>query len=426
MKVLILTRGTYGDVLPYVALAKGLVEVGHEVTLCAPASSASIECNDGIDVVPLDDVARKTLGDPEARKLIMAKGGVRRVRKMATYFKHVVKPQMARQIKSVITVAERGTDIIVHHPLAPGRMIAEHLEVPSVVSCLQPAWVPTKLFPNPFLPAWPDSAMNRHSYRFNPLHIRMEELLMERLCKAAGLPGSRAVSNRSRLSKARPSTVLHAFSQHALPSPLDYPDWVHTVGFWFVSPAPDWKPPRDVIEFLDAGDTPVYIGFGSMVGVDPRHTGHLVAEAIRLAGVRAVVAPGWGGIDTDGFDENVLVIDHIPHSWLFPRMSAVVHHGGAGTTAAALASGRPQVVCPFVDDQTFNARRMHVAGVSTSPLPQKQLSAELLACAIRRVLSDRIASRRARELGRLVCTEDGVAKAVGVLEAELRGRSRPT
>lgn len=131
--------------------------------------------------------------------------------------------------------------------------------------------------------------------------------------------------------------------------------------------------------------------------------------------MRAVVATGWGGIT--GVDaDNVLVIDQAPHDWLFPRVSAVVHHGGGGTTGAALAAGRPQVVCPFVADQPHWANRMHAIGVAPPPLGQQHLTADRLAEAIRHATGDTALCERAERLGREIRAQNGVQVAVDALE----------
>ncbi|GAA4970675.1 hypothetical protein HD597_005303 [Nonomuraea thailandensis] len=166
--------------------------------------------------------------------------------------------------------------------------------------------------------------------------------------------------------------MLQGFSTHVLPDGLDYPPWAHTTGFWFVLAPAGWAPSPELAAFLAAGDRPVYIGFGSMAGNDPERVGRVVAEAVRLAGVRAMLASGWGGLRVDDLPDNVFLLEQAPHGWLFPRMAAIVHHGGSGTTGAALAAGRPQVVCPFVADQPFWAARVHAAGVAPPPQPQRR------------------------------------------------------
>ncbi|MEV4170701.1 nucleotide disphospho-sugar-binding domain-containing protein [Nonomuraea sp. NPDC049709] len=186
--------------------------------------------------------------------------------------------------------------------------------------------------------------------------------------------------------------------------------WLHRVATMAV-------PSPELAAFLEAGQAPVYIGFGSMAGNDPERIGRIVMEAVRLAAVRAVVASGWGGLRVRDLPDEVFQLDQAPHDWLFPRMAAIVHHGGSGTTGAALAAGRPQVVCPFVADQPFWAARVHAAGVAPPPQPQRRLTAEGLAAAIRAALSDAAMTRAAARLGHAVRGGDGNSRAVKILES---------
>ncbi|WP_275676987.1 glycosyltransferase [Lentzea sp. CC55] len=166
---------------------------------------------------------------------------------------------------------------------------------------------------------------------------------------------------------------------------------------------------------IDAGPPPAYIGFGSMAGRDAERTGEVVAQAARAAGVRAVIATGWGGLAAHT-SADLHVIDQAPHDWLFPKMSAVVHHGGGGTTPAALAAGVPQVVCPFVADQPHWAQRMHAVGVAPRPIPHRALTVSALADAISHAVDDAALRHRAGELGEQIRSENGVATAVRELE----------
>ena len=145
-----------------------------------------------------------------------------------------------------------------------------------------------------------------------------------------------------------------------------------------------------------------------------------MTRALRLAGKRGVVATGWGGLAADELPEDVLAVEHAPHDWLLPRTSAVVHHGGAGTTAAALHAGRPSVVCPFIADQPFWGRRLWALGAGGAPIPRKRLTAERLADAIREVTNDPSYRTNAELLGERIRREDGVGVAVALIEASLR------
>lgn len=417
MKVLILTHGTRGDVQPYAALALALQRAGHEPVLAAPAASATLAEPYGLRFFPVHDGPNTLMDDPEIREAIETNYRGLRGKKIAMQVMRRSKPLMAKVFDDMAAAAEDGADLVVHAAGIPGQHLAEALGVPAVPVALQPVWVPTAAFPNPMLPVTLPRAVNRVSYLPIKLLLRSFGGIADQLrTTRLGLPRRRGRHDILRRPGGGPATVLQGFSRHVLPPNLDYPSHVHTTGFWFLPAAQGWTPPTMLSDFLAAGPAPVYVGFGSMAGTDPTRIGRIVAEAIRLAGVRAVLVSGWGGIQVDDLPDDVLLLDQVPHDWLFPRMAAVVHHGGSGTTGASLASGRPQVVCPFVADQPFWARRMHAAGVAPEPQPQRHLSPEGLADAIRTAVTSGAITDRAVRLGGQIRAEDGVTAAVKTLE----------
>ncbi|TDD17749.1 nucleotide disphospho-sugar-binding domain-containing protein [Nonomuraea diastatica] len=429
MKVLILTHGTRGDVQPYAALAYALRAAGHEAVLGAPAASASLGEPYGLPYIPLDDGPNTLIDDPDIREAIETNYRGLRGKKIALTVIKRTKPLMAKVFADMIAAAEGGADVIVHPPGIPAHHIAERLGVPSVPAALQPVWVPTGTFPNPMtMSIRVPKTLNRATYLPTRLLLRSMAGTADRMRRdLLQLPRRRRRHDVLRAPGGGPVTVVQGFSRLVLPPGLDYPSWVHTTGFWYLPAAAGWTPPAELSAFLDAGEPPVYLGFGSMAGTDPHRVGRIVAEAIGLAGVRAVLVSGWGGIRLDDLPENVLLLEQIPHDWLFPRMAAIVHHGGSGTTGAALAAGRPQVVCPFVADQPFWASRMRAMGVAPASQPQGGLTPQGLAGAITAAVTDRRMAERAAVLGERVRAEDGVAATVGILEAVGTGRrgSRP-
>jgi sterol 3beta-glucosyltransferase len=178
------------------------------------------------------------------------------------------------------------------------------------------------------------------------------------------------------------------------------------------------------MDFLGAGPAPVYVGFGSMVGSNPEETLEKVLKGVRLAGVRAIFASGWGGMQHAALPEFVFPVESVPHDWLFPRVAAAVHHGGAGTTAAALRAGIPSVIVPYFYDQFFWGLRLQKLGVAPRPIAQKHLTSDGLAEAIRTVVGSPEAGIRSREIGGRIAKEDGVAAAVTVVERYLNERTR--
>jgi len=413
MKVLVLAHGTRGDVQPYVALAMALQQAGHEATLAAPAASASLAAPYGLPFFAVHDGPNTLIDDPRILEAIETNYRGLRGKVVALRVMRQSKPLMAKVFADMVTAARDGADVVVHPPGIPGHRIAEAMGVPAVPAALQPGWVPTATFRNPMLPVPLPRVLNRASY----LPIRMMLRLFGTAADTAlDLPRRRGRHDILRRPDGGPATVLQAFSSELLPGRPDYPRWVHTTGFWYLPSPPDWTPPSHLTEFLEAGEPPVYVGFGSMAGTDPRRVGAIVAEAVALAEMRAVIVSGWGGIRLDDASDRVLLLDQAPHDWLFPRMAAIVHHGGSGTTASALAAGRPQVICPFVADQPFWAARAHAVGVAPPPQPQRRLTAFGLAEAILQAVTGGRMAARADDLGARIRAEDGVHEAVRILE----------
>jgi sterol 3beta-glucosyltransferase len=211
-------------------------------------------------------------------------------------------------------------------------------------------------------------------------------------------------------------SVLYGYSPQVIPPPADWSDFVHVTGYWFLEPPAEWEPPNDLVNFLQAGSPPVYIGFGSMPSSKPEETADLVLQALARVGQRAVLSSGWGGLKKENLTDNAIMIGSIPHSWLFPKMAAVVHHGGAGTTAAGLSAGIPSIVIPFFGDQPFWGQRVYELGVGPKPIPRQRLTVEGLVEAIRSAVFNPTINKNAARLGDRIRAEDGVARAVAIIE----------
>lgn len=409
MRALLVAHGTRGDVQPLLALAVALNNAGHEAVLAAPASFAGDVAAQEVEFAPLDDGPNRLLDDSLLKEAI--EGGYRGLRGKLTALSTIkrIKPLMADVLRDVGSVARsRRADVLVHTPSVPAQHAAELLGVPAVLAALQPGWVPTAAFPCPMvpLPRLP-RFLNRATYLTVSATLRAY----------AGVVNAWRVNDLGLPRGSGPdhAMVLQAFSSSVTPVDPEWPDSVRTTGFWYLPRASSWVPDPLLRTFVDDGPAPVYIGFGSMAGRDAQRTGDIIAEAVRLAEVRAIVATGWGGLATRS-STDLLVIDQAPHDWLFGKVRAVVHHGGGGTTAAALAAGTPQVVCPFVADQPHWAQRMNVVGVAPEPLSHKSLTAAALAKAITHAVGNPALRQRAGELGAQIRSENGVMEAVRALE----------
>jgi sterol 3beta-glucosyltransferase len=212
---------------------------------------------------------------------------------------------------------------------------------------------------------------------------------------------------------------LYAFSELVVPRPKDWPDWIHVTGYWFLEPPVRWEPSRELKDFLDAGPPPVYIGFGSMPNRKPTESAEIALEALEKSGQRGILLQGWGGLKPRDLPKTVFLLDSIPHTWLFPRMAAVVHHGGAGTTGASLRSGVPSIVIPHFADQPFWGERVYKLGVGPKPIPRWRLTANGLAKSICKAVEDEGMQKKASDFGRAIRIENGVQKAVDIILSQL-------
>lgn len=431
MKALILTLGTRGDVQPFVALARGLVAAGHEAVVAAPHRFDSLVRGAGVVFAGIDEGPLRLVDDGPVVGEVAAGGLSAKValaRRMPGMF--------GRVLDDCWSVASgglgAGADVVVHNgQVVAGHHVAERLGVPSVLALPIPLYVPTREFP------WPGQAVprllprvrNRATY----LGMKGPAVVFGRTVDrwrdtVLGLPRRRGRHDPLRNPDGSPAPVLHAVSRHVLPRPADWPATAAVTGYWFLhdtGPVAERDPlPAALADFLDAGDPPVFIGFGSMSGPDPAATTATVLAAARRAGVRAVLGTGWGGL-TAADSRDVFTTGEVPYERLLPRVAAVVHHGGAGTVAAAVAAGRPQVVCPFVADQPFWGRRMHDLGVATEPLDQRHLDADRLAGAIERAVTDTRLAETAAGLGDRVRAERGVDDAVRRLAGIAGSGARP-
>jgi sterol 3beta-glucosyltransferase len=185
-----------------------------------------------------------------------------------------------------------------------------------------------------------------------------------------------------------------------------------TTGYWFLD-RPGWRPPDELVDFLGVRP-PVSVGFGSMNNMDPEEITTRVLEALRRSDQMGILLTGWGGIGSADLPDEVFKTEGVPYDWLFDRVRAAVHHGGAGTTAASLRAGLPTVVVPFFLDQVFLGRRVTKLGAGPEPVPRKELTSDRIAAAIRRAATDPDMEKRVRLLGEKIRAENGVARGRGL------------
>jgi len=296
-----------------------------------------------------------------------------------------------------------------------GIAIAEKLGLPFLQAYVVP-FTPTRDFSSVLTPKLP-TPFNRLSHGLTRQLMWQGFRSADTLARRKALDIPMAPFSGPYNSKAtRDMPILYGFSPSVIPVPSDWGDNTHVTGYWFVDEADDWTPPSALMDFLQDGAPPVCIGFGSMSNRDPEETANLVIRTLKQTNQRAILLSGWGGLKKSQLPDFIFMIDSIPHSWLFQRVAAVVHHGGASTTAAGLRAGVPSVIVPFFGDQPFWGRRIAELGVGPNPIPRTKLTSEKLAIAIQQAVTDKGMRERAARLGEKIRAEGGIGCAAAVVQ----------
>lgn len=206
---------------------------------------------------------------------------------------------------------------------------------------------------------------------------------------------------------------LYLMSTSVVPRPDDWPSQIGMTGFAFLDTKTGYQPSEELKNFLEKGEPPIYVGFGSIVVEDPVALGDHIIEGIRISGQRAIISPGWAriGVKQDIHDDAILLVEDIPHDYLFEKCSVVVHHGGAGTTAIGLKYGCPTIIVPFFGDQAFWADHVNNLGLGPKGIPQKELTGKKFAEAIEFCLDPKVKAQ-AEKISTILKKENGVEKAV--------------
>jgi sterol 3beta-glucosyltransferase len=419
MQIAIIAMGTRGDVQPYLALGKGLKAAGHSVRLITHENFETLVTSHGLNFCSVKGNVQEVLESPEMLKLL-ERGNFLAIN---SYTATIVQDAAINWARDGI-VACQGMDLIIAGVggLYLAISLAEKLNIPLLQAYIFP-FTPTTAFPAILLP----QSISKLGGTVNRLsHHLFRQIMWQGFRKADQLARQQVLnlppapfwgSYNSLILRQYPT--LYGFSSSVIPKPADWHN-THVTGYWFLDEAADWTPPTALTKFLNNGAPPVYVGFGSMGTRKPAETADLVLAALARTGQRAILQSGWGGLMKTNLPETVLMVDSISHSWLFPRMAAVVHHGGAGTTAAGLRAGVPSIVIPFFGDQLYWGQRVAKLGVGTAPIPRKKLTVELLANAIHRAVRDPMMIQRATILGSNIQAEDGIANAVRVIEGGIR------
>lgn len=420
-KILVLTCGSRGDVEPFIALADGLTQHGYVVTLSTAERYGDWIKTFGLAFEPLSDDIIDLMDTPDGKAALEGASGV--FKRIAAGIRLARKSgplNDAQNFDAWRVAHEVQPDLIVHHPkVIAAPHIAEALGIPAVLAALQPLIVPTHEFPPAGMPNLPIPGYNRFGYSLVKLSYGSFRKSINTFRRnALKLPPVKSRNGVLFPKGADAAKVLHAISPSVIPQPKDWPDSAIMTGYWGLKPDKEYQPPDNLRRFLKAGPSPVYIGFGSMPAQDPQALQQTIIDALGKANVRGVISLGWAGFD-DIETDSILTIPSVPHDWLFPRMAAVVHHGGIGTTAQGFRAGAPCVICPFFGDQPYWAKISVSLGVGAPPVPRGKLTSDTLSASIIAAVDDTSLRSNARDLAEQLQNEDGVMTAIAEIENTL-------
>jgi sterol 3beta-glucosyltransferase len=422
MLVTVIAIGTRGDVQPYLALSQGLIEAGYAVRLVTHAAFETLARDYAIPFFPLDDDMQEFLQPERARKVLDAgQNGLLFAYRLARFTDPLVNQYMQRCWEAC-----QDADLIIVTFLSflIGYSTAEKLSKALVATFLQPLLLPTKFLPEPgapHLPQWPPLLGKMFNYQS---HLFAGAVLWRLFTPTVNVARQNVYHlpplPKKSLYASLPDYVdliLYAYSPLLVPKPPDWGEMIQVTGFWSLGPPKGWQPDPSLVEFLESGPPPVYVGFGSVSPHRPEETADIVKKALSLAKQRGVIMIERTQGSDQRLSDTLYVTNGLPHEWLFPYMQAVVHHGGAGTTAASLRAGVPTIIVPHVDDQQFWGERVAKLGVGPKPVARRHLSAHKLAELLNAVGRNQDMQRRAQEVGAALRKENGVGQAVKAIQA---------
>jgi sterol 3beta-glucosyltransferase len=413
MVITILTAGSRGDIQPYIALGLELKKAGHAVRMVTFENYETFVKGFGLEFYPIKgDVSMVASSESvsDAKKADNPLKVFLSFNKLKSY---------VFDLQKEFFNACAGSDAIVYHPgVSIGYFAAQYLKIPSILATPFPM-TPTKDYPSVLF--YDKLRLGRG---YNLITHKIFEKIMWFASSSAvkqfwkkefgKAPDDFSCPFSKQTTKNLPTVV--SCSNYVFPRPKDWPEYVYNTGYWFLDDEVDWKPSSDLLDFLQKGTPPIYIGFGSMGDSTLAvQTTELVMDALKRSGQRGILATGWSGMSKiDNIPEDIFILESAPHAWLFPKMKAVVHHGGAGTTAAGLRAGVPSIIIPNSNDQFAWGRRVYELGAGSKPIPRKKLTAEKLSDAIKSVSAKEIKDT-AKDLGTKIQSENGAETAAKII-----------
>jgi len=409
MKITILTYGSQGDVEPFVALSRGFLHAGHSVRLAAPKAYQSR--------FDLRDIAFIELPGEPARLVrgLSDQAGMSRVQMVHAVSQFVV--PLANQVIKQSRMACSDADVIIHSFLltSTGIGLSKELEIPNISAQLFPIFHDTSEFPAPTFPDLPlGGAYRRLTHKLVSSTFKWGSRILYGWLRSKNPQIPRLTEWVPDVKNNRHIPILYGFSPHVVPKPKDWKSNAHITGYWLLPTQEEQHPAKELIDFIRSGSPPITIAFGSTVTPRLGEIIQKVTDALSICKQRGVIVAERTNFAHPSPD--LFQTDYIPYSWLFKRSAAVIHHGGAGTTAKGLMAGVPNIILPFTSDQPFWGQRVHSLGTGPKPISPRRLSTKAITNAINTALKDQNMRSQAKVIGRRINNEEGVLQAVNIVE----------
>jgi len=416
-KIAITTLGSRGDLQPFIALALGLKQEGYDVVIISSKNEEEFVKSFDLKYIALSVDIQKIMEGDEVQEMTKSDNPIKYI--ISTVSGTKKHKQAMLKTQEEIWLACRDFDVIIFHPGMPiGYFIAKEYHKISILANPFPV-ITTKEYP---------SILFYNAPRFGKVFNKITHLIFEKMFWSLTKSSIKEFWKNNiktkidlsisplRLQVQSGMPVINSYSECLFHKPKDWTANNHITGSWFVNDNKSWKPTVELVNFIENGKPPIFIGFGSMKDIASfKKTIEIILSALKTTNQRAIIGLGWNNLNADiVIPENIFLLDNVPFTWLFPKMSLVIHHGGAGTTAIGLASGKPTIIIPFFADQPAWGKRVYELKVGAKPIPKKKLTSQKLINAIEFALQPEIVAN-AKKLGEIMNKEKGVENAVNII-----------
>ncbi len=423
MRISIVTSGSRGDIQPYIALGKGLKASGHEVKIVTNENFEDFVKSHGLDFYPITVDLRDILESEVGMKLLESGYSYKFIKMFSSLMSEHIEILFHQLLDSLedteFIIFSAVTFIAYHIAKKKGvKCIAAYLQPVTPTNEFQSIMFPDKLNLLPFY-----NKLSHYVFQqaiWQTIRTTINKLMIEKL-ESEKIPFLGDFNKLYTLNQVKKEqlNIVYGYSPYIIPKPLDWSHNIDVTGYWFLNSDKNEKLSPELENFLDTDKKVVYIGFGSMRNRDTNETARVVLNVIKRLDVKAIIMTGWGGFKDLPSDENISVVESVPHDLIFPRMSAVVHHCGAGTTSAGLKAGVPTVPIPFFADQPFWATKLYRLNVASKPIDRKDMNETNLYEALKTTLTDESISKKASYIGKIIRAEDGVKRAVDIINEKI-------